>query len=50
MIAADLVSFLIQQYEIDDGGRRLRPLAPPSECREETEVAARRILEHRGHL
>lgn len=50
VVAVDLVGFLIQQYRIDDAGRRLRPLAPPSQCREEAEVAARRILEHRGHL
>ena len=50
VIAVDLVSFLIQQYEVDDAGRKLRPLTPPRYCRRDAEVALNRILEHRGHL
>lgn len=50
VIAVDFVSFLIQQYEVDNAGRRLAPLAPASSCRKEAEEAVSRILDHRGHL
>lgn len=50
VIAVDLVSFLIQQYEVDNAGRRLTPLAAPSSCRKEAQEAISRILDHRGHL
>lgn len=50
VIAVDFVSFLIQQYQVDNSGRCLGPLAPPSPCRDEAAEAVSRILEHRGHL
>ncbi len=50
VVAFDLVSFLAQRFEVDDHGRRLRVLGPPTPCREEAQEAVNRILEHRGHL
>lgn len=50
VIGVDLVGFLIQQFRVDDGGRRMTPVAPPASCRNEAEAAVDRIHKHRGRF
>jgi hypothetical protein len=50
VLVVDFGAMAIQQFSVDSGGRRPRPISQPHPCRHHAETALRRILEYRGFL